>query len=335
MAISLENRYAMERTNLKKCMITGASGFVGSALLRSPPQKTFTFTPLYRQLIDSTFSIKSIDKDTDWSCILENIDTVVHAAARIHITSDTHYDTLSEFRRVNVDGTLNLAQQAAEASVRRFIFISTIKVNGETTDGGYIFNEISTDPPEDPYALSKYEAENGLREIADQTGMEVVIIRPPLVYGPNVKANFLSLMKLADTSIPLPLGSINNKRSMVYIGNLVDFIIRCIDHPNAANQTFILSDGEDLSLSALLRMMRVALGRSVRLFSVPEALFRIAGRLSGKTGVIDRLIGNLQVDSAKARNLLGWNPPFTVEQGISATIAAYLVDRKSESEGKQ
>ncbi|MBO9480330.1 SDR family oxidoreductase [Salinisphaera sp. G21_0] len=336
--MSLNKGNKVENGALKKCLITGASGFVGSALLDSLPVKQFIGIPVYRKPYNNAVSITDINAETDWSCILENIDTVVHAAARVHIMSDTHHDALAEFRRVNLDGTLNLAHQAAEAGVRRFVFISTIKVNGESTFGRYTLNEVCTVPPEDPYALSKYEAEIGIREIADQTGMEVVIIRPPLVYGANVKANFLSLMKLADTPIPLPFGAINNKRSMVYVGNLVDFIIKCIDHPAAANQTFMVSDGEDLSLTVLLRMMRVALGRPARLFSLPASLFHMAGRLSGKSGVIDRLIGDLQVDSAKARNLLGWKPPFTVQQGISATIAAYLEGKRFEDkklEGKQ
>ncbi|WP_066015304.1 UDP-glucose 4-epimerase family protein [Endozoicomonas atrinae] len=325
-----------------KILLTGASGFVGSNLSSALDQKNIRHIDALRSgknnSCEGQYFIHSIDGNTSWEKAFNKVNIVVHTAARVHVMAETHHDTFAEFRRVNVDGTLNLARQAAKAGVRRFVFISTIKVNGETTVDGYTFNEINTDPPENPYALSKYEAENGLREIADKTDMEVVIIRPPLVYGPKVKANFLSLMKLSDTPIPLPFGAIHNKRSMVYVGNLVDFIIKCIDYPAAANQTFMVSDGEDLSLSALLRTMRVALGRPARLFSIPASLFQMAGRLSGKSGVVDRLIGDLQVDSAKARNLLGWNPPFTAQQGISATIAAYLEGKRFEvkkSEGKQ
>ena len=311
-------------------MITGASGFVGSALLNALNGKNFIAVPVYRQAYNNAACISDINKDTDWSSALENIDVIIHSAARVHIMAETHHDPLTEFRKVNVDGTLNLARQAEKNGVKRFIFLSSIKVNGESTFQGNAFTEHVREIPEDPYSLSKYEAESGLREISDKTGMEVVIIRPPLVYGPNVKANFLNLMKLADTGIPLPFSAINNKRSMVYVENLVAFIIKCIDHHAAANQTFLISDGEDVSLAALLRMMRMALGRPARLFTVPTVLFHVAGRFTGKTAVVDRLIGDLQVESSKARELLAWMPPFSVKQSINTTIAAYLAEKMSK-----
>ncbi|MBO9497508.1 SDR family oxidoreductase, partial [Thalassotalea sp. G20_0] len=265
-----------------------------------------------------------INDTTNWSVALRGIDIIIHLAARAHIMGDEAADPLSEYRLVNVAGTLNLARQAAAAGVKRFIFVSSIKVNGETTSGLQPFTESLTCEVHDPYGMSKKEAEDGLRIIAAETGMEVVIIRPPLVYGAGVKANFLNLMKLADTPIPLPFGAINNKRSMVYVGNLVDFIIQCIDHPSAANQTFLVCDGEDLSLRSLLDMIRASLGRPPRLVPIPAFLFQIAGSIAGKREVVDRLVGNLQIDSSKARNLLNWVPTFTVQQGIDSTIASYL-----------
>ena len=307
--------------------ITGSTGFVGRQLTATLKNLNIQCKVAQRSIKDSIFDIffvPAIDGSSNWVDAFTNINVIVHLAARVHFMIDEVLDPLAEYRKINVEGTLNLARQAATQGVERFIFVSTIKVNGESTFDGHAFSEVDAVSPEDPYALSKYEAEIGLREIAVQTGMEVVIIRPPLVYGPDVKANFLSLIKLADTSIPLPFGAINNKRSMVYIGNLVDFIIQCIDHPSAANQTFLVCDGEDLSLRSLVMMMRTSLGRPARLVPVPAVLFRIAGRIAGKPEVVDRLVGDLQTDSSKARKLLNWVPPFTVQQGIDATIASYL-----------
>ena len=327
--MSLNKANKLEDDAIKRCLITGASGFIGSALLNALSDKHFMAVPVYRQAYNNAACISDINEDTDWSSALENIDVIIHSAARVHIMAESHHDSLTEFRKVNVDGTLNLARQAAKNGVQRFIYLSSIKVNGESTFQENAFTEHVREIPVDPYSLSKYEAESGLREISDETGMEVVIIRPPLVYGPNVKANFLNLVKLADTGVPLPFGAINNKRSMVYVENLVDFIIKCVVNPAAANQTFLISDGDDLSLKRLLRMMRTALGRPARLLSIPSVLFRIAGRLTGKAAVVDRLVGDLRVDSAKAQELLGWTPPFTIQQGIQATIAFYLEDKQS------
>lgn len=233
-------------------------------------------------------------------------------------------DPLAEYRRVNVDGTMNLARQALAAGVKRFIYISSIKVNGESTSGGFPFSELNDPLPEDQYGLSKHEAEQQLRQLALNTGMEFVIIRPPLVYGPGVKANFLTLLKLAATGLPLPFGLVNNQRSMIYVENLVDFIIHCAHHPAAANQTFLISDGEDVSLRSLISHIRLAMKRPLRLFPVPVFLFKWAGVLTSKLGVVDRLVGDLQVDSSKAMALLSWAPPFTVKQGIAATVADFM-----------
>jgi nucleoside-diphosphate-sugar epimerase len=231
-------------------------------------------------------------------------------------------DPLAEFREVNVEGTLNLAKQAVAAGVKRFVFISSIGVHG--LNSLRPFKETDSEAPHDAYAISKYEAEQGLRKLANDTGLEVVIIRPPLVYGGAAPGNFRSLINLASKPIPLPFASVNNKRSMVYVGNLVDLIVRCIHYPSAANETFLVSDGDDVSLRSLLTMMRSAMGRSARLVPVPVGLFKLAGALTGKRGIVDRLVGDLQVDSSKVRTFLGWVPPYTVEQGIAATVADFL-----------
>ena len=307
-------------------LLTGITGFVGQYLTKYHASSSWRYAvrSLSGTAGQDSFSVGGIDGHTDWTSLLSDVRVVVHMAARVHIMHDDCLDPLTEYRQINTEGTLNLARQAAAAAVKRFIFVSSVKVNGETTSGLQPFNESLTSQVLDPYGISKKEAEDGLRAIASETGMEVVIIRPPLVYGAGVKANFLNLMKLADTPIPLPFGAINNKRSMVYVGNLVDFIIQCIDHPSAANQTFLVCDGEDLSLRSLVMMMRTSLGRPARLVPVPAVMFRIAGRIAGKPEVVDRLVGDLQTDSSKARKLLNWVPPFTVQQGIDATIASYL-----------
>lgn len=314
-------------------LLTGSTGFVGSALLAELKKlPDFRVVAAVRSAAspasDDVVVVGNIDGTTDYSSALNGVDVVVHAAARAHIMRDEVADPLAEYRKVNVEGTLNLAKQAIAAGVKRFVYISSIKVNGESTTGCPAFAEANTAIPEDPYGVSKHEAEEGLRLLAQETGLEVVIIRPPLVYGSGVKANFLSLLKLSATKLPLPFGSVNNKRSMVYVGNLVDLIVCCIDHPAAANETFLVSDGNDVSLRSLLVMMRAAMGRSPRLIPVPVWMFKLVGALTGKQGVVDRLVGDLQVDSSKARTLLGWVPPYAVEQGIAATVADFMSKEK-------
>lgn len=249
---------------------------------------------------------------------------MVHAAARVHVMDDRASDPLAEFRRINVQGTLNLARQAAAAGVRRFVFISSIKVNGEATKLGIPFSADDIPAPLDPYGVSKMEAEQGLREIAAQTGMEVVIIRPPLVYGPGVKANFRAMMHWLTRGVPLPLGAIHNRRSLVALDNLVDLIVSCLDHPAAANQTFLVSDGEDLSTTQLLRRMGRALGKPVRLIPVPPALIKVGATLMGKRAVAQRLCDSLQVDISKTRQLLGWSPLLSVDEGLKKAAQGYL-----------
>jgi len=225
-------------------------------------------------------------------------------------------DPLAEYRLVNVEGTLNLARQAAAAGIKRFIYISSIKVNGESTPLGKPFLSSDIPEPEDPYGVSKREAEQGLMQLAADTGMEVVIIRPPLVYGPGVKGNFATMIKLIDKGLPLPLGAVHNKRSLVGVDNLVDLIIRCIDHPAAANQVFLAGDGEDLSTTELLRGVANAMGKPARLIPVPVGLLQLSATLLGKEAVAQRLLGSLRVDITKTCELLDWRPPYTVEEGL-------------------
>lgn len=307
-------------------LLTGSTGFVGSALLTAlqkfPGCRVVSAVRSAASASDDVVVVGDIDGATDYSSALAGVNVVIHAAARAHIMKDEVSDPLAEYRRVNVDGTLNLARQAAVAGVKRFVFISSIGVHG--LNSSRPFKETDTEAPHDAYAISKYEAEQGLRKLASETGLEVVIIRPPLVYGGAAPGNFRSLINLASKPVPLPFDSVNNKRSMVYVGNLVSFIIRCIQHPAAANQTFLVSDGEDVSLRNLVTDIRLCLGRSPRLLPVPVWLFKLAGAVTGKQGVVDRLVGDLQVDSTKARKLLEWEPPFTVSQGIEATVADFM-----------
>jgi nucleoside-diphosphate-sugar epimerase len=262
-----------------------------------------------------------MDALTNWSATLAGVEVVIHTAARAHIMRDEAADPLAEYRKVNVEGTLSLARQAANAGVRRFIFISSIKVNGEATADARAFSASDEPAPEDAYGVSKLEAEQGLMRLAAETGMAIVIIRPPLVYGPGVKGNFASMIKLVEKGLPLPLGAIHNKRSLVGIDNLVDLIIRCIDHPAAANQVFLVGDGEDLSTTELLHDVGKAMGKSVRLIPVPAEILQFGATLLGKKAMAQRLLGSLQVDISKTRKILDWKPPYTVEEGLRRCFA--------------
>jgi nucleoside-diphosphate-sugar epimerase len=298
-------------------LLTGSSGFVGSCVDRTLRNKCVEVLKASRipNGKKDWFFVPDISGDTDWQIALAGIKTVIHTAARAHIMNDTAADPLTEFRSVNVAGTLNLARQAATAGVKRFIFISSIKVNGEQTmDQPFMAGDMPA--PEDLYGISKWEAEQGLRELAITTGMEVVIIRPPLVYGPGVKGNFASMIKLVSKGLPLPLGAVHNKRSLVALDNLVDLIIICIDHPGAANETFLVSDGEDLSTTQLLRGVAEAMGKPSRLISVPAGLLQFGATLIGKKAVAQRLLGSLQVDISHTQKCLNWTPSFTVKQGL-------------------
>lgn len=302
-------------------LLTGASGFLGRGLVAQlRKHKAIDLTLALRSLsLDSglqTHVVGEISADTDWLQAVIGQQVVIHTAARAHIMKDEVADPLMEYRRVNVEGTLSLARQAAAAGVKRFIFISSIKVNGESTAFGKPFLASDVPASEDFYGLSKLEAEQGLLQLADETGMEVVIIRPPLVYGRGVKGNFASMVKLIEKGMPLPLGAIHNKRSLVGIDNLVDLIIRCIDHPAAANRVLLAGDGEDLSTTELLRAVGKAMGKPVLLIPLPVALLQWGASVLGKRAMAQRLLGSLQVDISQTCELLGWKPPYTVEEGL-------------------
>lgn len=275
----------------------------------------------------------NVSKDTDWRDALRGVDAVVHAAARVHVLRESAADPLAAFRSVNVEGTKALARQAAIAGVRRFVFISSVKVNGERTHAGQPFTATDPPRPEDPYGISKLEAENALRQISSETGMEVVIVRPVLVYGPGVKANFRAMMKWVHRGVPLPLGSVRNQRSFVAMDNLTDLVAVCIRHPGAAGRTFLVSDGEDMSTPELLQRIAMALGVRPRVFNLPSALLRGAATLVGKKAYADRLCASLQVDISATREILGWTPPHTVDAALRSTALDFLETQETRGGG--
>jgi nucleoside-diphosphate-sugar epimerase len=323
---------------MTRTLITGANGFVGRALaatlraaggeLRLAVRNSDARSSL---AADSNVAVVGdIDGRTDWSGALVGVDTVVHLAGRAHLLRDTAVDPEAEYREVNTAGTLQLAREAARRGARRFIFISTIKVNGDNL-AGRTFTATDPPAPTDAYGSSKLAAESGLRDLAGETGIEVVVIRPPLVYGPDVRANFLRLMQWVDRETPLPLGSLQNHRSIVSVWNLCDLIRVCSANPAAAGRVFLVSDGTDLSTPQLMSMIASAMKRRLRLFPAPVPLLRVAATLAGKREDFVRLCGSLRVDIAATCSSLGWTPPLPVEQGIERTVSWYLASAHGRS----
>ncbi len=309
-------------------LLTGSTGFVGQAVLRALVLKgELVICPDRKRPRSDREFISGIDGDTDWFGLLAGVSCVIHSAARVHVVNETVADPLSEFRKVNVEGTLKLATQAAALGVKRFIFLSSIKVNGETTSAGSPFTSADAPAPLDAYGISKWEAEQGLNALARETDMDVVIIRPVLVYGPGVKANFLSMMNWLSKGFPLPLGALDNRRSLVGLDNLVDLIVLCVDHPAAANQVFLVSDDEDISTTELLERMAHAFGKPARLLPVPSWVLQAGASLVGKREVARRLCESLQVDIGKTKSLLNWRPPVTLDAALRITAKDFLERR--------
>jgi nucleoside-diphosphate-sugar epimerase len=312
-------------------LVTGANGFVGKLICAELQSQGYEVRGAVRRsdvILNckvSRVTVGEINSQTDWSAALAGVDVVIHLAARVHVMKETSVNPLDEFRSTNVHGTEHLARSAAAHGVKRFVFVSSIKVIGEETSGGHRYAELDSSSPKDPYGVSKWEAEQALHRVAKETGLEVVIVRPPLVYGAGVKGNFAQMLRVLAKGIPLPLASVSNLRSLVYLGNFVDALLTCATHPAAAGQTYLVSDGEDVSTPALLRQVGAAMGHPARLLPCPPVLLKMAGRVLGRSEQLERLLGSLQVDSSKIRRELGWRPPFTLQQGLQATAEWYRI----------
>ena len=309
-----------------KVLVSGGTGFIGRAFVEALHRQGVAVRLATRKKVEGPAEVENtvvgdIGSQTNWQDALEGCDTVVHLAARVHVMRDFAANPDTEFKLVNTEGTLRLAQEAAKAGVKRFLFLSSVKVNGE---GRLVpYTEADTPVPEDSYGRSKAQAEAGLRKIATQTGMEIVILRPPLVYGPEVGGNFLRLMKAVAKGFPLPFGLIENRRSFLYRGNLVDAMSLCLAHPAAANKTYLLSDAEDLSTPELIRRLAKAMNCPARLWSIPPSVLRIAGDFCGKGQEIDRLLTSLTINDGAIRRDIKWKPPFSLEAGLTETARWY------------
>jgi len=312
----------------RRILVTGSTGFVGRRLCSALREQGLDVreavrrSPAVNAGLD-VVAVGAIDGQTDWRRAVEETGSVIHLAGRAHVMREDEADPLAVYRRVNVAGTVRLALQAAAAGVRRFVFVSSVKVNGEATTGRP-FTEADVPAPLDAYGVSKHEAEEELKDIGRESGMEIVVVRPTLVYGPDVKGNFLSLLHWLRRGLPLPLARCDNRRSFTGLTNLADLLIQCVLHPAAANETFLAADGEDLSTPELLRRMARALGRKARLLPFPPAMLRVAAGVVGRPGVYERLCGSLRVDASKARELLGWRPPLTVDEELARTARWFL-----------
>jgi len=315
------------KNNKKKLLVTGAAGFVGSELINYLAVRNFEVVAASRRKPQDCPSnvnfveIGDLKTNINWIKALRGVYAVIHTAARVHVSEENSLDSLNEFRKINVDATLKLARQSIEAGVKRFVFISSIKVNGEKTLLNKVFTEDSPPNPSDSYSISKYEAEEGLKMIAKETGLEVVIVRPVFIYGRKAKGNFQEIIYWMQKPFPLPFGSINNSRSIISIDNLVDFLAICSTHPAAANQIFIVSDGEDVSTSELLKSISFLMNSRVKLISVPPLLIKFLASLFGKQKIAQRLCDNLKVDISKAKNLLRWTPNISLRNGLRKALA--------------
>jgi nucleoside-diphosphate-sugar epimerase len=321
-----------------KILVTGATGFVGTPLIRHLSSQGHQVIGALRSahLSDDGFSgvefkaVGDIHGSLDWMNYLVGVDAVVHLANRAHVMHESNINPLALYRSINTEGTLQLARQSAASGIKRFIFISSVKVNGGSTLPGQRFSPVIESIPTDSYGLSKYEAEEGLKKISLNTGMEVVIIRPPLVYGPGVKANFLKMMQWVEKGIPLPMGHITNQRSLLGIDNLLDFIQVCLTHPKAVDQTFLISDDHDVSTTELLKEIASAMHRPARLLEAPQLILEKSLILLGQGHIAERLCGSLRLDITLAKTLLSWKPPYSFKDQLRKTVSAYLSDRLSQ-----
>ena len=317
-------------------LVTGATGFVGTAVVSELTRQGISCRAVTREPREGFFSVGNITPETDWTAALDGIDSIIHLASRAHVMNDTAADPVAQFRSLNVDSTLKLASQAIKAGVRRFVFISSIKVNGEATQPGRPFTAEDPPNPQNPYAQSKLDAEQGLFALARGSNLEVTVIRPPLVYGPGVKANFATMMDWVNRGIPLPLGSVHNKRSFVFVGNLADLIVLAAIHPDAGGQVFLVSDGEDISTTTLFKKIAQALGRPSLIMPLPASLVTMVAAAIGQSAVASRLIDSLQVDVSKTRALLGWEPRKNITEGLWQTARSFQrpgvhLDREARS----
>ena len=309
-------------------VVTGANGFVGTHLCQALQQRGMAYRAVVRTAAGSvptphTVSMPGMDAQTDWAQALQGASTVVHLAARVHQVVDSSADPLQAFRETNLHSTVQLARSAQLAGTRRFIFVSTVKVLGEQTQPGHPFRANDPAQPQDAYAISKHEAELALKALTEGSTMELVIVRPPLVYGPGVRANFASLVRAVARGLPLPLDRVHNQRSLVGIDNLVDLLLLCTHHPRAVGQTLLVSDGHDVSTAELVQQIAAALGRPARLLPVPVSWLRLAGRLTGREAAIQRLCSSLQVEISATCQQLGWTPPVSVAEGMRRAVVSH------------